>query len=168
MALPPTCPVQPNDGPVRHTGMRLLLLLPLALLVACGMSAGDTASPGPDTVSGGGISRADNDLEITLDRADGTPVETWTLTCVGFVEGTHPRAEEACAHLKALDAPFVPIPDDAMCTQQYGGPETARVTGLWGGEPVDLELSRTDGCRISQWESLGPLLETGTAQAADQ
>ena len=55
-----------------------------------------------------------------------------------------------------------------MCTQQYGGPETARVSGLWGGEPVDLALSRTDGCRIAQWESLGPLLETGTAQPADQ
>jgi hypothetical protein len=156
------------DGPVRQTGMRLLLLLPLALLVACGSSGGDTASPGPDTVSGGGTSRAENDLEVVLDRADGTPVQTWTLTCVGFVEGTHPRAEQACAHLRSVDQPFAPVPEDALCTQQYGGPETARVTGLWGGEPVDLALSRTDGCRIAQWEALGPLLETGTAQSADQ
>ena len=168
MALAPSGPVQPIDGPVRQTGMRLLLLLPLALLVACGASGVDPASPRPDTVSGGGISRADNDLEIRLDRADGTPVETWTLTCVGFVEGTHPRAEQACVHLKALEDPFAPLPDDVMCTQQYGGPETARITGQWSGQPVDLELSRTDGCRISQWESLGPLLETGPGQAADQ
>jgi hypothetical protein len=32
------------------------------------------------------------------------------------------------------------------------------VTGRWAGEPVDLQLSRTDGCRISQWDRLGALL----------
>ena len=33
---------------------------------------------------------------------------------------------------------------------------TARVSGY--GDQVDLRLSRVDGCAISQWGSLGPLL----------
>ena len=44
------------------------------------------------------------------------------------------------------------------CTEQYGGPQTAHVVGRWSGEPVDLELSRVDGCRISQWDALVPLV----------
>jgi hypothetical protein len=74
------------------------------------------------------------------------------------VEGSHPNAAAACSHLQGLEEPFAPIPDDVFCTEQYGGPETAHVTGVWGGEPVDLELYRTNGCTISQWAALGPLL----------
>jgi hypothetical protein len=54
--------------------------------------------------------------------------------------------------------PFAPIPAHIMCSQIYGGPQTAHVTGRWKGKPVDLALSRVDGCRIEQWGSLGPLL----------
>lgn len=50
------------------------------------------------------------------------------------------------------------MPADAICSQVYGGPQTARVSGRWRGEPVDLALSRTDGCRIAQWDRFGPLL----------
>jgi hypothetical protein len=57
-----------------------------------------------------------------------------------------------------MDDPFAPVPEDAICTQVYDGPQTARVTGRWRGEPVDLELGRNNGCRIAQWDSLGPLL----------
>ena len=45
-----------------------------------------------------------------------------------------------------------------MCAQVYDGPQTAHVTGRWRGEPVDLQLARNDGCHISQWDGLGPLL----------
>jgi hypothetical protein len=135
----------------------------LALLTACASPSGDagaggTGSPTADAAAGGGIQQADNDLQVELDRGDGTEPETWTLTCVGFVEGSHPTPEAACEHLESLDDPFAPLPADVVCTEQFGGPQTARVLGRWNGEPVDLELSRTDGCRISQWDALGPLL----------
>ena len=48
-------------------------------------------------------------------------------------------------------------PGGTVCTEQFGGPQTARVIGCWDGEPVDIELSRSDGCRIAQWDALGPL-----------
>jgi hypothetical protein len=139
----------------------------LALLTACASPSGDagagagTGSPtsgSGDAAAGGGIEQADNDLQVELDRGDGTEPETWTLTCVGVVEGSHPDAEAACEHLKAMDDPFAPLPADVICTEQFGGPQTAHVLGRWNGEPVDVELSRTDGCHISQWDGLGPLL----------
>ncbi len=153
---------QPRGPARRLTGVRLLVCLALlALLPACASGGGAATAPTPDSpdpAAGGGISQADNDLQIELDRGDGTEPESWTLTCVGFVEGSHPAPEAACEHLTAMDDPFAPLPADLMCTEQYGGPQTATVTGTWRGEPVDLSLSRTDGCRITQWDQLGPLL----------
>jgi Subtilisin inhibitor-like len=138
------------------------LLASLAVLVACASPSDDdgTGSAGGagDPAVGDGISQADGDLQVLVDRGDGSAAEEWTLTCAGLVAGTHPEAEAACAHLAGLEDPFAPLPDDVVCTEQYGGPETAHVTGRWNGEPVDLQLARTDGCLIAQWDSLVPLL----------
>lgn len=54
--------------------------------------------------------------------------------------------------------PFSPVPGDALCTRQFGGPATARVTGTWQGRRVDTVFSRTDGCEISRWNNLRPAL----------
>jgi hypothetical protein len=146
---------------------RLLPLLVLAaVLVVAGCASaedGDPAASGTPEATGsdpaaGGISQADNDLQIEVDLGDGSAPVTWTLTCVGFVEGSHPQAQAACDHLAGLERPFAPLPGDVVCSQQYGGPETARVLGRWGGEPVELDLSRVDGCRIAQWDSLVPVV----------
>jgi hypothetical protein len=144
---------------------RLLPLLVLAaVLVVAGCGSGDDGSPaatgtpeGGDPATGG-ISQADNDLQIELDLGDGSAPVTWTLTCVGFVEGSHPQAQAACDQLAGMERPFAPLPEDVVCSQEYGGPQTARVLGRWGGEPVELQLSRVDGCRIAQWDSLVPVV----------
>jgi hypothetical protein len=135
--------------------MRGLLVLVLFALAACAAPAGSAADPSPSSST---PTAAGEDLVITLDRGNGTEPERYTLRCGDSPDGDHPDAAAACTHLAGLAAPFAPLPDDMMCTEQYGGPETATVTGRWNGEPVDLRLSRTDGCRISQWESLGPVL----------
>ncbi len=134
---------------------RLLLLLPL-LLLACGT---DDAAGSCDALvpTAGPV----GDLVVEQDAGDGSPPRRWPLVCgdpVGTDGSDHPAAEAACAHLVEMDDPFRPLDPDAMCTQQFGGPQTAVVTGTWLGEPVDLRLSRSDGCAISQWDSLGPLL----------
>lgn len=51
-----------------------------------------------------------------------------------------------------------PLPSDVACAQVYGGPQAATVRGTVRGKPVDLALSRTDGCRIAQWDRLSALL----------
>ena len=142
--------------------MRLLPLLLLVLLTACG-GGGDTGGGGLQPTPGGddalaGSDRALNDLAVEQDLGDGSPPQRWTLVCAGTATGDHPQAQAACDHLTAIENPFAPLPDDQICTEIYGGPQTAKVTGVWNGQPVDLELGRRNGCEISQWDSLGPLL----------
>jgi hypothetical protein len=136
-------------------------LVPVAVmlvLAGCGSgpeSDGSTPFPGPPDVSG---TIAETFLQVVVDPRDGTEPETYTLVCDGQGDRTHPDGEAACAHLQGLGDPFAALPDDVVCTEQFGGPQTAHVVGRWDDEPVDLELSRSDGCLIAQWDSLGPLL----------
>ena len=48
-----------------------------------------------------------------------------------------------------------------LCTQIYGGPEVARVTGRFRGNRIWAEFRRRDGCEIGRWERLRPLLPAG-------
>jgi hypothetical protein len=47
---------------------------------------------------------------------------------------------------------------EVACTQQYGGPATAHVTGTFAGAPVDTTFDRKDGCGIGDWDHLVALL----------
>ncbi|MGY1814216.1 SSI family serine proteinase inhibitor [Blastococcus sp. SYSU D00820] len=150
-ALPPA-PRGLAAGPC--TGAALLLVGLALVLTACAGQGGSPTGP----ASPGTSSAARDELAVEIDRGDGSPVERYTLTCGPEPGGDHPAAAAACARLAGLEDPFAPIPGDVACTEVYGGPQTARVTGTWQGRPVDLRLSRTDGCRIDQWNRLGPLL----------
>lgn len=154
---------------------RLLLLTPLlalstALTAACAPTDGGivgsadpardqvtaaTGSPPVDTVLEG---EPRNDLVIEQSLGDGSAPQEFSLRCGSEPSGTHPDPEDACAALEALEDPFVEPSPDLVCTEQYGGPQTARITGLWDGRSVDVELSRTDGCEISRWDSFGAVL----------
>jgi len=137
---------------------RALLPVLAVVLAGCGAgpaSGGSPTFPGPPEASG---SIAETFLQVVVDSGDGSEPETYTLVCDGQGDLAHPDGEAACEHLESLDEPFAPLPDDVACTEQYGGPQTAHVVGRWSGEPVDLELSRVDGCRISQWDALVPLV----------
>jgi hypothetical protein len=142
----------------------VLLMVALFGLTACAeqpRSGGTAEQPtrtGEAPVPTDGTVLADDDLQVTFDPGDGTEPSTWALSCLEPVEGSHPEAAAACAHLRTLENPFTPLPSDVICTEQFGGPQTAQVLGNWEGKPVDLELSRVDGCRISQWDALVPLV----------
>ena len=157
-----------------------LLVLPLLLLAGCGSDdvpptddATSTASAGPSSSAPAspsspvsspsaapqtGAGTAAGELAVELDRGEGGPPETYTLTCGPAPAGDLPDPAAACAQLAGQPDPFAELAPDIACTQLFGGPQTARVTGTWAGADVDLQLSRTDGCRISQWDRLGPLL----------
>ncbi|MEK8144143.1 SSI family serine proteinase inhibitor [Streptomyces sp. M10(2022)] len=77
--------------------------------------------------------------------------------------GWHPpEAQRACDRLTeavaAGEDPFAPTAREAMCTQQAGGPAAARIQGTWQGQQLDARFSRANGCEISRWNSLVPLL----------
>ena len=55
-------------------------------------------------------------------------------------------------------APFAPLPPDTVCTEIYGGPQRARVTGLLDGRHVWATFTRSNGCHIARWAKLSPWL----------
>ncbi|TQJ35167.1 serine protease inhibitor [Arthrobacter sp. SLBN-122] len=89
-----------------------------------------------------------------LVAADGTPAAGTTLPGPGAALAALERFGEDI---------FFPKPGPPkLCTQQYGGPQVAVVTGTFHGRPVNSTFTRTDGCEIARWKAMGPLLG-GTA-----
>jgi hypothetical protein len=46
----------------------------------------------------------------------------------------------------------------SMCSQIYGGPQTARVTGTFRGSVVSAAFNRVGGCEIARWTRVSFLL----------
>jgi hypothetical protein len=92
------------------------------------------------------------DLRITVwpSGPDGEGALAWRLRC-DPVGGSLPRPAAACRRLGALGRPFAPVPKDVGCTQIYGGPQVARVTGTFERRRVWAKFRRTDGCEIARW-----------------
>jgi len=88
--------------------------------------------------------------ERTLECADSQPLESSTVR----------EPEAACEALaNAGEKVFFGLPDpNLICTQEYGGPQQAHVTGTLNGKPVDKRFSLTDGCKISEWHAMEALL----------
>lgn len=123
-------------------------------------SAGPSGSA-PTSAAGRTPGAMTAELQVVVVRSPGEPEQRWTLRCSGaeVLPGTtHPTGAAACALIAARPEVLSPPPKDQLCTQQYGGPEVATVTGTVKGTPVDRRFSRTDGCGISAWRIATPLL----------
>jgi hypothetical protein len=121
----------------------------LMLLASCGTdeTGDDTSSPSS--------SDAATSLTIVVTPAEGVKSSTYTLTC-DPAGGDHPQAEQACAALDEAGASvFEPVAADGVCTEIYGGPQTATVKGTLDGATIDASFSRHNGCEIDRWEQLG-------------
>ena len=69
------------------------------------------------------------------------------------------RDSSACGAAGLLKpGDFEPVPDDMACTDIFGGPESARVTGELRGKPVESDFGRSNGCEISRWDAVADLL----------
>jgi hypothetical protein len=125
------------------------LIATLAALIGCTAGSG-TASA---------TTSSSTQLKVTYWPA-GTEegsAKTWTLRCHP-AGGTLVRPGRACLKLAALSDPFArPSPDQA-CTQQFGGPDQAQITGTYRGRRIWVALSLTDGCQIARFRALGFLI----------
>ncbi len=65
--------------------------------------------------------------------------------------GTVRRPGLACRRLAALAHPFAPVPPHVFCTDIYGGPQEALVTGTFAGRTVWARFNRQNGCQIDRW-----------------
>jgi aminoglycoside phosphotransferase (APT) family kinase protein len=107
--------------------------------------------------------RHDVDLTIRLTEAPGAPVHTFRLEADGGTVSPASTLPDSAAALDAVrrlgEEIFFPKPGPPkVCTQQYGGPQVAVVTGWFQGREVHCEFSRTDGCEIARWRAMIPLL----------
>ena len=125
-------------------------------------ATGSTSEPPstgePTATDGSTAATVAAELTVTVDDGAGTTTRH-TLTC-SPAGGDHPDPQAACAAL-ADPALLEPVPGDARCTAQYGGPQTATVTGTLGGASVNAEFNRTDGCQVSRWDKAAALLAAG-------
>jgi Subtilisin inhibitor-like len=121
----------------------------LVSLIGCfGLLMAGCGSLGGSSDSGGS---APTDLTITVwPQGPSGPSREWTLQCDPGV-GSLPDAAKACASLTA--ELLRPLPPDTICTQIYGGPQTARVQGRFEGRDVDVRYGRANGCEIHRWDS---------------
>src|ERR671918_2618789 len=131
--------------------MRWLVSL-CALTVALGACGGNEDEEGaemPETL-----------LRIDVRLEPGADTTTRLLEC-DPVGGGVADPEAACRRLAELENPFAPTPPDTACTEIYGGPQTATITGVLRGETVDASFSRENGCEIARWDKLRFLLPAG-------
>jgi hypothetical protein len=119
--------------------------------------AGPTGNPSADASTPAPSTSTPDELIIVFRDGSNPPV-TWRLTC-NPPGGDHPDPEAACQVLdRTGERALPPVPKNKLCTQVYGGPEQATITGTWRGKPVASKLSRVNGCETARWASLVGLL----------
>lgn len=108
-------------------------------------------------------SSAPTHLEITI-RADGNAISAqFLLDCNGanaLDSSTLPNAADACKLI--TDKPeIISSQDDpqAICTEIYGGPEKAEISGKLAGKTISTSFSKHNGCAIERWNRAELLLD---------
>lgn len=135
-----------------------LLIAVLVAAVGCGAGQGS-----PGSTSG---SAAGTELAISFwpeGRGTGAPTR-WTLRC-DPAAGTLPRAAAACTRLSGMAKPFAPMRKDVVCTEQYGGPQQAVISGSFKGSRVWSLIALRNGCEISRAKRLAFLVPGFSAAA---
>ncbi len=138
-------------------------------------SPAGSATPSPDTETtaaapapatsrpGAGQGQGNAELAITVVPSQGAAEVDYTLVCTSGTpaqESSHPNAAAACAAIKANPDILAPAAQGTSqaCTQQYGGPQKATITGVVDGVAVDSSFARTNGCEISAWDAAKDVL----------
>jgi hypothetical protein len=129
------------------------------LLTACAGSSSGVSTLPAASASSSTTAPATGPTDLRVVAGDGSGTSTsWRLTC-DPAGGDHPAVAAACAALAAGGATALQaVPKDQICTQVYGGPQTATVNGTWRGQKVSASFNRTNGCEIARWEALAALL----------
>lgn len=102
------------------------------------------------------------ELSILVKASPDAAPQSYTLVCRDgspAAESKHPTASAACSALKENPALLERSSKTGQpCTQQYGGPQTATVTGAVDGKAVESSYSLTDGCEINAWNAVKDIL----------
>ena len=133
---------------------RLCCLAVLALAFAgCGGDEEQPADPGRPAPA--------TQLTVRVDP-DGDGPEQAKQARVSCDPEAGERGSPCAAAGKLRPADFEPPADDVVCTQLFGGPETATISGTLARKPVEGRFSRQNGCEIARWEKVSALLAEAT------
>jgi hypothetical protein len=123
--------------------MKRLLLLPFLLLTLAACGGTDVQEPGGGSTAAPAPAAPATNLEVTV-WAD--PASAAAPTSMTFYGDKAPVG----AALKD----FTPTTADQPCTEIYGGPGKATVTGTLDGAAVNATFTRSNGCEIARWEKM--------------
>ena len=127
----------------------------------------ETSAPAPASSSppapSAGPGAGNAELAIMVKPSETETAANYTLVCQNgapAAESKHPTAEAACTALKNNAALLSPSTKGTAqaCTEQYGGPQQATVTGIVDETPVDATFARRNGCEISAWDAAQDIL----------
>lgn len=77
-----------------------------------------------------------------------------------------PSSNSRCPSLEGLTAEDLKVKEGAVCSQEYGGPSVARVSGILNGQRVSSSLSVRNGCEIALWNRLAEPLGLPRSEGA--
>jgi Subtilisin inhibitor-like len=118
----------------------------LAVIVGCGAGASSSATPSTDL-----------QIRVWPEGQGNGEMQRWTLRCVPAA-GTLPRPGAACVKLSEMRSPFAPLSKNLQCTQIYGGPQEAVISGTFRGDKIWVRLTVRDGCQIARAKKLAFLV----------
>jgi hypothetical protein len=133
----------------------------VACFVAGALAVAGCGDQRPVAVRGGGPATS---LRVEVRPRPGVTARQATLTCdgspaaTGFIADSRAACELVTGDEQARARLVAGPPANRMCTQLYGGPQQAKVSGRIDGRPVDVTLTRVDGCGVADWTLLQPLL----------
>jgi LysM repeat protein len=136
--------------------VRKVVILTVALtaaLAACGgAGSGSTAASTSLTITTRtGSATVLVPSEATLECGGDTPKAT------GFLADA-PAPACAAVESGAVSTVMKSQKSGQLCSQIYGGPQTAHLVGTVDDKKVDLRVDRTDGCGVSDWTTLEAIL----------
>lgn len=110
------------------------------------------ALSGGHAVAGQRVATSTSNLTVVYHSTSGSQA-TFKVVCLPRSNsGTHPNKKAICAAIaKQGIRLFAPVPANMMCSQIYGGPQAATITGTVNGRRINSTFSRTDGCQVARW-----------------
>lgn len=130
--------------------LRALAAATAALLLLAVAGCGDDPDPGEP----GGLNGTAFTVTLDPDGEDGD--EEPLVEDVSCADGERQRICQAAADITPAD--LEPADSAQACTEIFGGPDTAAIMGTLDGEPIDVTLTRANGCEIERFERALPLL----------
>lgn len=159
-------------------GTTSAVLAALVLCVGCGAAdepgsaPPESSTPSPSatpTASASEPSGSTNSsvtLTVQLFPDGSTAGSQYSLGCAAaepIGESQAPDPQAACQTIH--EHPQILTPQrggNRMCTEIYGGPSKAIVSGTLNGKEFSTEFTRNNGCYIDEWDTLASLLGQGS------